>query len=77
MNKKIKTNSIDNENNKIFECKNINISQDNLNVNHSVIPTNDINQEKYIENSEMINYKKLKLIYQRIIINSEQDFFVN
>ena len=65
MDKDISTYSICNNISGIFESKNMNINQNNLKANHSVIPTNDINQEKYIENSEIINYKKLKDIFSK------------
>lgn len=70
MSKYFKRNNINLEkfhNSDILENKSINKDEANLNVNHSLFSLQDINQEKYIENSEMINYNTLK----DIIINRD------
>jgi len=49
----------------ILEKDSINKDEASLNANNSLLSLQDINQEKYIENSEMINYNTLKNIINK------------
>ena len=49
----------------ILEKDSINKDEASLNANNSLLSLQDINQEKYIENSEMINYNTLKDIINK------------
>ena len=48
-----------------FNSSSINKDEASLNANNSLLSFQDINQEKYIENSEMINYNTLKEIINK------------
>ena len=48
-----------------FNSSSINKDEASLNANNSLLSFQDINQEKYIENSEMINYNTLKDIINK------------
>lgn len=62
MNNYIEKNNINLEK---FNSSSINKDEASLNANNSLLSFQDINQEKYIENSEMINYNTLKDIINK------------